>query len=97
MDDKQNISLWVGNQLFELIVPREDEKLYRDAAKLIKDKLNRSRREYPSFTTDRIWAMSMLELSFQYVMVKDRNDTQPFIDKIKELTTDIDQCIGTGE
>lgn len=97
MDDKQNISLWVGNQLFELIVPREDEKLYRDAAKLIKDKLNRYRREYPSFTTDRIWAMSMLELSFQYVMVKDRNDTQPFIDKIKELTTDIDQCIGTGK
>lgn len=96
MDDKQNISLWVGNQLFELTVPREDEKLYRDAAKLIKDKLNRYRREYPSFNTDRIWAMSMLELSFQYVMVKDRNDTQPFTDKVKELTTDIDQCIGDG-
>ena len=37
--------------------------------------------------------MASLELSFQHISMKDRNDTQPFIEKIKELEQDINQYI----
>ena len=91
MDDKQNISLWVGNQLFKLSVPLSEEKLYRDAAEQIKNTLNKYRRDYPDFPAERIMAMATLEISFLYITVKDSNDTQPFTDKIKEWEKELER------
>ncbi len=93
MDDKLNINLWIGNQRFQLHILRKDEQLYREAAKQVNDKLNKYRRDYPNLRAEEIWAMASLELSFQHISMKDRNDTQPFIEKIKELENDIDQYI----
>lgn len=93
MDDKLNISLWIGSQRFQLNILRKDEKLYRDAAKQVNDKLNKYRQDYPNVGTEEIWAMAAFELSFQNISMKDRNDTQPLIEKIKELEEDIDLYI----
>lgn len=93
MDDRLNINLWIGSQRFQLNILRKDEKLYRDAAKQVNDKLNKYRQDYPNVGTEELWAMAAFEISFQNVSMKDRNDTQPFVEKIKELGEDIDQHI----
>lgn len=93
MDDKLNINLWIGSQRFQLNILRKDEQLYRDAAKQVNDKLNKYRQDYPNVGTEEIWAMAAFELSFQNISMKDRNDTQPLIEKIKELEKDIDLYI----
>lgn len=93
MDDKLNIHLWIGSLRYQLYIKREEEKLYREAAKQVNDKLNKYRRDYPSLGAEEIWAMTAFELSFQHISMKDRNDTQPFIEKIKELEQDINQHI----
>lgn len=99
MDDKNKmrIHLLIDNDRYPLIIAREDEQLYRDAAKQIDYKLNRYRREYPEFSAMKHWAMAALELAFENMSLKDRNDTRPLTDKLKELEQDMDRCIkGTG-
>ena len=99
MDDpkRMRIHLLIDNDRYPLVIQREDEQLYRDAAKQIDYKLNRYRREYPEFSAMKHWAMAALELAFENMSLKDRNDTRPLTDKLKELEQDMDRCIkGTG-
>lgn len=99
MDDKDKlrIHLLIDNDRYPLVIPREDEQFYRDAAKQIDYKLNRYRRIYPEFSAPKHWAMVALELAFENMSLKDRNDTRPLMNKLKELEDDIDQCIRGGK
>ena len=38
-------------------------------------------------------AVAALELAFENMSMKDRNDTQPYVDKLKQLEEDIDKYI----
>lgn len=93
MDDKMKIHLLIDNDRYPLTIRREDEVIYREAARQIDNKLNKYRRLYPEFNTARHWAMAALELAFENVSLKDRNDTQPYLEKLKQLEKDIDDCI----
>ena len=99
MDDpiRMRIHLLIDNDRYPLVIQREDEQLYRDAAKQIDYKLNRYRREYPDFSASKHWAMTALELAFENMTLKDRNDTRPLLDKLKELEADMDRLINGQE
>ncbi|MDM8154271.1 cell division protein ZapA [Bacteroides gallinaceum] len=92
-DGKLKIHLRIDNGLYPLVIDREKEELYRKAAKQIDYKLNKYRSMYPEFSPTRHWAMAALELSFENVAMKDRNDTRPYAEKLKQLSDDIDGCI----
>ena len=91
MEDKMKIHLLIDKERYPLTIRREEEQLYRDAAKQIDNKLNKYRRAYPEFSTVKHWAMAALELAFENMSMKDRNDTQPYVDKLKQLEEDIDR------
>ena len=93
MDKLMKIHLLIDNERYPLTIPREDEKLYRDAAKQIDNKLNKYRSTFPDFSPSKYWAMVALELAFENTSLKDKNDTQPYTEKIKELTKDIESII----
>ena len=99
MDDpkRMRIHLLIDNDRYPLVIQREDEQHYRDAAKQIDYKLNRYRREYPDFSASKHWAMTALELAFENMTLKDRNDTRPLLDKLKELEADMDRLINGQE
>lgn len=94
MDDKKmKINLLIDCQRYPLNIPREDEQLYRDAAKLIDNALNYYRRLNPGLSANNYWAMTALEFAFHYLSTKDKNDTKPYLDKIEELTEELDHYI----
>lgn len=93
MDDKMKIHLLIDNERYPLNIRREDEQLYRDAAKQIDYKLNKYRNAFRDFGSTKHWAMVALELAFENMYLKDRNDTQPYMEKIKELEEEVDQCL----
>lgn len=101
MDDMMKIHLLVDNVRYPLTIPRKDEQLYRDAAKLIDKILNKYRKLYqdrfPDFQPERFWAMTALELAFENVSMKDRNDTAPYMEKMKELTQEIERYISKNK
>lgn len=101
MDEtKMNIHLQVGGERFLLNdIRREDEQLYRDAAKQINDKLNKYGEMCRTLAISpaRYMAMVALELAFENVSMKDRNDTAPYREKLAELTREMEKYIGDGE
>ena len=46
MDDMMKIHLLIDNERYPMTIRREDEQLYRDAAKQIDNKLNKYRSYY---------------------------------------------------
>ena len=95
MDDKMmKINLLIDCQRYPLNIRREDELLYRDAAKLINKTLNKYRSWRPELSSDNHWAMAALELAFNLMTMKDKNDTKPYLEKLEELTKELDNYIG---
>ena len=93
MNDKMKIHLLIDNQKYPLTITREDEILYREAAKQIDNKLNKYRRLYPEFGSERYWAMAALELAFENISLRRRNDTAPYMEILKRLEDCVDDCI----
>lgn len=93
MDDKLKIHLMVDNDRYPLTIKRDEEIYYRDAAKQIDNKLNKYRRLYPNFSTVKHWTMAALELAYENAVLKDRNDTGPYMEKLKQLEEDLDNYI----
>ena len=93
MNDKMKIHLLIDNQRYPLTIPREDEILYREAAKQIDNKLNKYRRLYPEFRTVQYWAMAALELAFENTTLRHKNDTAPYMEILQRLEDCVDDCI----
>ena len=93
MNDKMKIHLLIDNQRYPLTITREDEVLYREAARQIDYKLNKYRRLFPEQGSTTHWAMVALELAFQNTRLKDRNDTEPYMETLKRLEECLDDCI----
>ena len=90
MDDRMKINLLIDCQKYPLNIRREDELLYRDAAKLIDKTLNKYREWKPDLSSNQHWAMAALELAYAFISNKDKNDTQPYLRKLEELTREMD-------
>lgn len=94
MDDKMmKINLLIDCQRYPLNIRREDEQLYRDAAKLIDKTLNKYRSWKPELGASNHWAMAALELAFNLMTMKDKNETKPYLEKLEELTKELDNYI----
>lgn len=93
MDDKLTITLWINDQLYKMRIPREDEYLYREAAKQIQDSIQKFRRLEPGASAERIFAMAAFEISYENISMKDRNDTKPYIEKIEQWSQEMDECL----
>lgn len=97
MDDKLKIHLLIDNERYPLTIKRDEEFFYREAARQIDNKLNKYRSYYPDFSPARHWAMAALELAFENISMKDRNNTAPYQEKLKELTKEIEKQISNRE
>ena len=94
IDEKMmKINLLIDCQPYPLNIRREDELLYRDAAKLIDKTLNKYREWMHNFDANKHWAMAALELAFNNISMKDKNDTKPYLEKLEELTKELDSYI----
>lgn len=93
MDDLFKIHLLIDNEKYPLTIARSEEERYRSAAKQINDKLTKYRNNFPNFTLEKHWAMAALELAFENQILKGKNDTKPYQNKINELTKEIEEAI----
>lgn len=91
MSDKLTINLQIGGTNFPLLIDREDERLYREAAESINKRLNLYRQKYTQEGYDKVLAMVTLHFAYEYAKAVDRNDTVPFCKKIKELDELLDK------
>ena len=91
MNDKIKINLQMAGASYPLTINREDEEMVREAAKQVDIRLNAYREHYQNVSLERIIAMvayqfALENLKMENLQLKDRNDTEPYTTKIKELT-----------
>lgn len=97
-DDKDmlNIQLRVSDFYLPMTIKREEEEYYREAAKRIDDLLNLYRGIFKAQDTEKYMTMVALHLSVTAVKLERKNDTQPFKDKIEELTHTLEEYLKEG-
>jgi len=93
---KQNIKLHLYDTEMAVRVDRDEEEYYRQAAKLVNERVN----TYYSIlngkkTEKEILFAAMLDLTLQYVKEEKRNDTEPFQDILNKLTSEIEQTLNS--
>ena len=93
MDDLFEIKLMVGGTYYPLTIHRKDERLYREAARRINDKLNRYRNRYPQLSEEKYYVMAAVHIAMVNVMLEDFNDTAPYKDKIRQMDKQLDSIL----
>jgi hypothetical protein len=98
MERRQNITVSIeGIQLPLTVRTEEEEKIYRDSATLIQDRLQKLRDLYPDLPNEKYYyAMVMLNTAADAVRASNRANMGPVIDIIKDLNNDIESTI-TGK
>lgn len=96
MEDSFEIKLMVGGSYYPLKIRREDELLYREAARRINDKLNRYREHYPQLSEEKYYVMAAIHISMVNIMWEQFNDTAPYAEKIAQLDRQLDAILGNA-
>ena len=86
MNDKIKINLQIADSNYPLTINREEEQTVREAAKQVNIRLNKYREVYQNVSLERIIAMVAYQFALENLQLKDRNDTETYTAKIKELT-----------
>lgn len=92
MERKQNITVSIeGIQLPLTVKTEEEEKIYRDAASMIQDRLQKLRDLYPTLPNEKYYyAMVMLNTAADAVRASNRANMGPVLDIINDLNKDIE-------
>lgn len=92
--EKLHIRLHVYDEEIEVTVNREDEEFYRAAAKLITDRYNAYAQAYKGRKGEHTIAlMTLIDIALMYQRSKRRNDTAPYNDILKQLTSEIEEAL----
>lgn len=93
MSDKQNISLLLDVHTVKLSVERDQEPVYREAAKRVNEVYGKYAKRYPNLPLEQLWVYTALELAVNFQSdVRDKN-LQPILEKIQELNTLINNTL----
>ena len=90
MNDKIKINLHMAGTTYPVFIERKDEEIVREAAKQVNIRFNQNRQANLELSHEKAIAITAFEFALQVLDQKDRNDTEPYTNKIKELTEVLD-------
>lgn len=91
MNDKIKINLNIADAYYPLTIDRDEEETVREAAKQVNMRLNTYREHYKNVAPEKIIAMVAYQFSLENQQLKTRNDTEPYTNKIEELTNTLEE------
>ena len=92
--DTFNIRLHVYHEELNVTINREEDELYRSAAKMITDRYNVYAKLFKGSKGDHTIAlMTLIDVALQYQREHSRNDTAPYEDVLSQLSAEIDEVI----
>jgi len=75
-------------------INRDDEELYRKAAKLINDAVNTYSNIFKGRKSEKeILYMAMVDIALRFEKTNQRNDTLPYDNILKQLTKEIEEAL----
>ncbi len=89
MNDTLSINIKIDNRIYPLVVSRKDEERYRNAAKRLNETVQAFRRDYPDKDAQDVLAMSAFQVVYSNLLMKEKTDSSPLVDELKDLRDDI--------
>ena len=97
-NDHLMIRLHVYDTDMSVKIPRHDEALYRNTASHITDTVNAYAAYYKESKSDKeLLYMALIDIALKYERELKRNDTKPYDDAMRQLTTEIEGVIGESQ
>lgn len=88
------IRLRLGNQILPPItIKRSEELIYRNAEKLINERLGQYATRYPGQENITYLNMAILDIAVALKREETRNDTVPFVNSMKKMLDDINETL----
>ena len=93
MNDKEKmiIHLDIADRKYGVSINRKDEELYRKAATMINERVNKYRERVPGGMREDYIAMVTFDLAFQLTTMESLNDTEPYRQKLAELKRELEE------
>jgi cell division protein ZapA len=93
--DKLHIRLHVYDEDIEVVINRDDEEYYRNAAKLITDRYNAYAQAYKGRKSEHtVSLMTLIDIALMYQKERMNNDTTPYDNVLAKLTSEIEEALG---
>ncbi len=87
--DKLVIQLLIGKQVYPITVRREQEEIYRRAARTINEKLGRYEQSYPHLGYERYTSVALLDFAVQVLQLQANKDQSPYEKVVKRLDNEL--------
>ncbi len=95
INERLNIRLHVYDEEMNVTVIRDEEEYYRAAAVMITERYNTYAERYKGMKSDHTIAlMALIDIAMRYQKERSRNDTAPYDDILKSLTSEIEDVLG---
>ena len=92
--EKFNIRLHVYDEDIHVSIERDEEKYYRDAAKLVSERYGAYNQVFKGRKSDHsIALMTLIEVALRLQHELDRNNTAPYDDILSKLTSEIEEVL----
>ena len=95
--DKLVINLFIGRQSYPITVKRDQEEVFRRAAELINNKLQRYQTAYPNQGNEKLTAIALLDFAVMAVKTEKDHETQPYADTIAQITKEIEDALAPAK
>jgi cell division protein ZapA (FtsZ GTPase activity inhibitor) len=89
MKDKLSINIRIDNRGYPLLIDREDEEKYRQAAKLLNDMVFHYRGHYADKDSQDILAMAAFQYVLKYLDEKKNAESNLLVNEVKNINDDI--------
>lgn len=92
--EKLHIRLHIYDTDMPVVIDRQDEYLYREAAKDINDAVNAYSEVFKGKKSDKeILYMALIDIAYNYEVEKSRNDTTPINNTLSKITSEIEDAL----
>ncbi|BEG99479.1 cell division protein ZapA [Bacteroides sedimenti] len=99
MNDKIKINLQIADAPYTMTINRDEEELFRKAAKQVNDRMNVYRSMYKptgnpgarEYEQKDFLSMVAFDFACNNLKLESKNDTSPFTNKIEELTQELEE------
>lgn len=95
-NDKLGINLLIGSEVHHITVARDMERYFREAAELINDRYNKYRQSFQNQTSSKYNAVVMLDIAVRYLQSLENHDTEPIMEAIDELNSEVEEALGAN-
>ncbi|MBP1639137.1 MAG: hypothetical protein H6Q17_720 [Bacteroidetes bacterium] len=92
-DELFTINVNLAGHRFPLTINRQDEQLYRNAAKNLKEKIDSYRERHAQLPYESVLVMSAYHFAIEAEKLKYRENVGPVVEKMELLNTELDKYL----